>query len=74
MVVALTYGTDVDWLRNVEAAGAFGLTRGGREYVVDDLRRLHGDDGLRLVPLVIRVALRALRVDEFLDGRVRAAG
>ena len=70
VVIALTYGPDVDWLRNVEAVGLFGLTRGGRGYVVDDLRRLRGDAGLRLVPGVIRVALRVLRVDEFLDGRV----
>lgn len=70
VIVALTYGADVDWLKNVEAVGLFGLTRGGHGYVVDDLRRLHGDDGLRLVPAVIRVALRGLRVDEFLDGRV----
>ena len=70
VVIALTYGADVDWLKNVEAVGLFGLTRGGHGYVVDDLRRLHGDDGLRLVPAVIRLALRGLRVDEFLDGRV----
>lgn len=70
VIIALTYGADVDWLKNVEAVGLFGLTRAGRGYVVDDLRRLHGDDGLRFVPAVIRVALRGLRVDEFLDGRV----
>jgi len=70
VISALTYGSDVYWLRNVEAAGLFGLTRGGRGYVVDDLRRLHGGAGLRLVPGVIRVALRGLRVDELLDGRV----
>jgi deazaflavin-dependent oxidoreductase (nitroreductase family) len=71
VVVALTYGPDVDWVRNVERAGAFTVTRGGREYVVDDLRRLRGDDGLGCVPALIRPPLRVLRVDEYLDGRVR---
>ncbi|MHA7132663.1 PNPOx family protein [Oerskovia turbata] len=73
VVIALTYGPEVDWLRNVEFAGTFHLTRGGRDYVVDDLRRRRGADGLRLVPGAIRVALRGLRVDELLVGRVRPA-
>ncbi|WP_265523082.1 nitroreductase family deazaflavin-dependent oxidoreductase [Oerskovia flava] len=74
VVVALTYGTDVDWLHNVETAGSFELERRGRRYVVDDLRRVTGDAGARLVPVVVRGALRVLRVDEFLVGRVRPLG
>ena len=33
VIIALTYGSDVDWLRNVEAAGLFGLTQIGRAHV-----------------------------------------
>jgi deazaflavin-dependent oxidoreductase (nitroreductase family) len=71
VVLALTYGADVDWLRNVEAAGSFVLERRGEEYVVDDVRRVTGEDGLRLVPTAIATVLRLAGVDEFRTGRLR---
>ena len=71
VVVALTYGPDVDWLRNVLAAGSFDLARGGRAYRVGDLRRTSGPAGLALVPQWTRAILRLLRVDAFLEGSVR---
>ncbi|MFC8921423.1 nitroreductase family deazaflavin-dependent oxidoreductase [Cellulosimicrobium sp. NPDC057127] len=71
VVLALTYGPDVDWVRNVDAAGSFVLERRGEEYVVDDVRRVTGEDGARLVPAPVRVALRLLGVDEFRTGRLR---
>lgn len=71
VVLALTYGPDVDWVRNVDAAGSFVLERRGEEYVVDDVRRVTGEDGARLVPAPVRVALRFLGVDEFRTGRLR---
>ncbi len=73
-VIALTYGADVDWLRNIEAAGgAFELIRAGRTYHGDDVRRLTGGAGARLVPAPIRLALRVLQVDDFVVVRVRPA-
>ena len=73
VVLALTYGPDVDWLRNVEAAGSFVLERRGEEYAVDDLRRVTGEDGLRLLPGWTSAVLRRTGVDELRTGRLRRA-
>lgn len=66
-VIALTYGPEVDWLRNVLAAGGARLHARGRSYALRDPERLHGAAGARLVPAAIRGPLRVLRVDEFVD-------
>jgi len=73
VVLALTYGPDVDWLHNVEAAGSFVLERRDDEYVVDDLRRVTGEDGLRLLPGWTSAVLRRIGVDEFRTGRLRTS-
>lgn len=69
-VFALTYGADVDWVRNVLAAGECTITTRGRlvhlvepELVVDPQRRL--------VPQPVRAFLGLLRVTEFLRMRER---
>jgi len=67
-VIALTYGPDVQWLRNVEAGEARLVRRRVVHRLTDPVRR-HGDDGARLVPAWTRVALRRLRVDEFVELR-----
>lgn len=74
VVIALTYGPDVDWLRNVTAAGTFVLVRRGWAYRVTDLRRADGDAGLALVPVWTRRALGLLRVDQLVEGTVRPLG
>jgi deazaflavin-dependent oxidoreductase (nitroreductase family) len=77
VVIALTYGPTVDWLRNVLAAGSFTLARGGRAYRVADLARVAGPAGSALLPDLpawTRVALRIIDVDEFLVGSVRPLG
>jgi len=64
-VIALTYGADSQWVRNVLAAGAVDIeTRGRRLHlvapqVVHDARRA-------LVPEPIRPILRLVRVSDFL--------
>lgn len=67
VVVALTYGPRVQWLRNVEAAGGARMVRARHVLVLADPRRLHGAAGAALVPAWTRAALRALRVDEFVE-------
>ena len=71
LVIALTYGTQVQWLRNLEAAGGARMVRRGRVLVLSAPVRLHGDDGARLVPAVIRTGLRVMRVDDFVEVTVR---
>ena len=64
-VIALTYGSDSQWVRNVLAAGAVDIeTRGRRVHlvapeVVRDARR-------SLVPEPIRPILRLARVSDFM--------
>jgi deazaflavin-dependent oxidoreductase (nitroreductase family) len=68
-VMALTYGRDVDWVKNVLAAGGCRLeTRSG----MVDLRdpELVHDPRRRLVPLLVRIFLGVLDVNDFL--RLRA--
>ena len=64
-VIALTYGADSQWVRNVLAArGAEIETRGERVLLVDP--RVVHDPERRLVPAPVRLALGAFGVDDFL--------
>jgi deazaflavin-dependent oxidoreductase (nitroreductase family) len=67
VVIALTYGPQVQWLRNLEAADGARMVRRGRVLALSSPARLHGSDGARLVPAVIRAGLRLMRVDEFVE-------
>ncbi len=67
----LPWGADVDWCRNIRAAGQYTLTRRGHEYRVEDPHLMDGylaRTALRTVP---RVASRLLGIDQFLAGRLR---
>lgn len=63
-IIALTYGPDVQWLRNVEAAGHCRVKTRGRWVGLAGPRRFT-DSERRAMPLVIRPILAALRVTEF---------
>jgi deazaflavin-dependent oxidoreductase (nitroreductase family) len=63
-VLALMYGTDADWLRNLEAAGGGQLRHGGRTIGVTNPRRTF-DPTLALVPAYVRPMFRFLRVAWF---------
>jgi deazaflavin-dependent oxidoreductase (nitroreductase family) len=64
-VIALTYGTDSEWVKNVRAAGWCELvTRGQRRRLASP--ELRHDESLSLVPAVVRPALRILRVTDFM--------
>jgi deazaflavin-dependent oxidoreductase (nitroreductase family) len=67
-VVALTYGPDVEWLKNVEAAGRCRVRIMGRWIPLASPRRFR-DPRRRPVPLPVRWALWVLRVDEFVELR-----
>jgi deazaflavin-dependent oxidoreductase (nitroreductase family) len=64
-VIALTYGTDSDWVRNVLAACSCELiARGRRERMTSP--ELRHDERQELVPALVRPVLRVLRVSDFL--------
>jgi deazaflavin-dependent oxidoreductase (nitroreductase family) len=65
-VVALTYGADSDWVKNVLAAGGCRLVTRGRTVALAAPQIRH-DDRRRLVPPVVRIALGVLRVEDFMQ-------
>jgi deazaflavin-dependent oxidoreductase (nitroreductase family) len=64
-IFALTYGPEVQWVKNVLAAGTAQLEQRGRTITLRDPRRFT-DPGASLMPLVVRAFLRFMRVREFL--------
>jgi deazaflavin-dependent oxidoreductase (nitroreductase family) len=70
-VLAMTYGTQTDWLRNVLTAGRFAFeSRGGTLRLVQP-QVIH-DPSQRLVPWLVRIPLRLTGVADFLVVRVEA--
>ena len=64
-VIALTYGPDTDWVKNVLAAGGCSLQVRGRRVRLTAPRIAH-DAERRAAPLVVRQILAVLDVTEFL--------
>ena len=64
-VIALTYGADSQWVRNVLAAGAVDVETRGRRLQLVGPQVVH-DPGRSLVPEPIRPILRLVRVSDFL--------
>jgi deazaflavin-dependent oxidoreductase (nitroreductase family) len=67
-VMALTYGTDAQWLRNVVAAGGGRLLSRGRWVDVAEPRQFR-DASRSSVPLIVRPFLAVLCVSEFVEMR-----
>lgn len=69
MVFALTYGPEVQWVRNIVAAGGCAVRSMGRDiHLIEP--ELFTDPACREMPLVIRPLLRFMRVTEFLRMRI----
>lgn len=66
VVIALTYGVNRDWVRNVRVAGGCDLIRSGHRYTLTDPRLGRGSDQQRFLPYPIRLMLRFQGVTEFL--------
>jgi deazaflavin-dependent oxidoreductase (nitroreductase family) len=65
-VIALTYGSEAQWTRNVLANGGCALTTRGHTWRLTQ-PRLYRDEQRRAVPAPVRLILRLLGVTEFLD-------
>jgi deazaflavin-dependent oxidoreductase (nitroreductase family) len=65
-VIALTYGKDTDWVRNVVAAGGCELETRGRHLRLGAPRVVH-DENRSLVPRPVRPILRLIGVTDFLQ-------
>lgn len=67
-IFALTYGSDVEWVKNVMAAGEAELDVGDRVVRLTD-PELFVDPSRGLMPLPVRLFLGLMRVSEFLRMR-----
>jgi deazaflavin-dependent oxidoreductase (nitroreductase family) len=65
-VIALTYGSDRDWVKNVLAAGGCDIEYRGRTIRLTD-PRLVTDQRQRPAPAVIRPFLAGMGVTEFME-------
>ncbi len=67
VVIALTYGSKVDWLQNLKA-GSGGWLRIGKERLrVSAPRPMATAAGMARMPAIVRLALARLGVDEFVE-------
>jgi deazaflavin-dependent oxidoreductase (nitroreductase family) len=64
-VIALTYGPDSDWVKNVLAVGGCELRTGGRRVHLTHPRIVH-DERRRAVPRPVRAILGLLSVSDFM--------
>lgn len=65
VVIALTYGPDRDWVRNIESAGQCRIEQGGRTRDFASPTILGREEGLALMPFWIRPVV-SVWVDDFL--------
>jgi deazaflavin-dependent oxidoreductase (nitroreductase family) len=65
-IIALTYGPETDWVRNVLAAGGCTLETRGRTVRLTRPRLFHDDDR-RLMPPLVRQVLGVGKVFDFLE-------
>ena len=67
IVIPLTYGNDVDWLKNAEAAESAVIVVRGHPMTVGKPAVLESAEGMSLMPGVVRSALNLLDVDQFVS-------
>ncbi len=72
-VIELTYGSNVDWHKNVVAAGGCVVGWHGKDYVIDRIVPLDPATGLAAFPLPQRLILRLLRRRHFEELKLRVA-
>ena len=65
-VIALTYGADSEWVRNVLANGGCALVMHGRRVELAQ-PRVFRDPSRRAMPTAVRAVLRLLAVSDFLE-------
>jgi deazaflavin-dependent oxidoreductase (nitroreductase family) len=64
-VIELSYGYDVDWHKNVLAAGGCTMIWHRKEYVIDKIEPLDTKTGMAAYPPMLRLILRVLGRKDF---------
>ncbi len=70
-VIALTYGAERDWVKNVHIQGGCTFIRGGRRIALAEPRVVGETEGRQRMPALLRPVLRLLGVTQYL--RLRPA-
>ena len=65
-VVALTYGPDVDWYKNISASGRGGVLRHRREHAICGVEPLETRSGLAYFPPFESAILRRIGIRDFI--------
>jgi deazaflavin-dependent oxidoreductase (nitroreductase family) len=65
-LIALTYGAETDWMKNLRAAGGGYLRSKGKTHRVGMPRDI-GQEGMKRVPSIVRRILGLIAVDEFVE-------
>jgi len=69
-IIALTYSSQSEWVKNVLAAGGCELRTRGKRYQLSAPHVVH-DPTRRRFPIPVRVALRIVGADEYMDLSIR---
>lgn len=65
-VIELTYGPDVDWYKNIQAAGGCTIHWHGKDYVIDKIEPMDVASSRAAFPFLARVLLRLTNRQHFL--------
>lgn len=68
-VIALTYGSEVDWYRNIRAAGHCTLLWHGSVYMVERPEPIEAQAALQAFPRFFRLILQRLGTQQFVYAR-----
>ena len=70
-VIALTYGPQVDWYRNVSTAGRCRILWHRHEYTIEKIESMEAKAALPFFPRFIRMGLRLMGVGHFVQMKYR---
>jgi len=73
-VIALTYGPEVDWYRNVQAAGHCTILWHGKEYAIEKVEAIDIKTGLLAFPARFQFILRMLGTRHFIKMLYQTTG
>lgn len=65
-VIALTYGSNVDWVKNLFAAGEATIRHRSKMIWVTEPELMSTEVGMSAMPMLVRAILRLIRVTDFL--------
>lgn len=65
-IIALTYSSQSEWVKNVRAAGGCELKTCGKNYQLSAPKVVH-DPSRRRFPIPVRIALRIVGADEYME-------